>query len=381
MATGIINTALSTTQDPSSSPAPASSPPNIATANDVSASYNTLFGRPAEAAAIPFWTDYAQKNNLTSQQLHDKIASSAQGDDTSAQSSLSGGGSLASNWTAPGLNTADVGRADRWDSATNQWVPKTTSALNAQAPVTSSNTAAQLGDPTKWNVTPEQTVEGRVNGIIDKDSPIIQAARTRAGQASNARGLLNSSMGVEAGESAAYDAALPIASVDAQTSAKAAGYNADASNQFAVKNVDAQNTLNGQKLAADTQRYTASLDAQTRTALANLDSSTKLQLTQLDGQNKQLLQTNSSAANMFSTYMNSIASISQSTNMDQAAKDTATQNAIKNLNQGLQVMQEVSGADISKYFVPESYTPVTNVPSTSAVPDFGTLFNATDGGR
>jgi hypothetical protein len=243
-------------------------------------------------------------------------------------------------------------------SASPSATPSTSAGAQAYNP-------AQLGNPNQWHVTPDQTVEGRIDHIIDKDSPIIQAARTRANQASNARGLLNSSMATQAGEAAAYDAALPIASADAQTAAKAAGYNTDESNQFAVQNMNAQNVLAGQKLSADTQRYTANLDAQTRTALANLDSATKTQLTQIDDQNKQLLQSNTSAANMFSNYMNSIANITSST-MDQAAKDTATQNAIANLNQGLQVIQQISGVDISKYFLPSLYTPTAAPAQPSA---------------
>lgn len=310
-----------------------------------------------------------------SQQQTDAV----QGLNTNIYNNLYGNG----NQSAPPINQAGTNAASP-TSGTSTGVSPSTGATTY--------TAAQLGNPNQWHVTPDQTVEGRVNNIIGQDSPIIQAARARADQAMNARGLLNSSMGVQAGEAAAYDAALPIASADAQTAAKAAGYNADQGNQFAVQNANSANQANlaglsaaTQRYTADTsagtQRYTANLDAQTRTALANLDSSTKLQLTQLDDQNKQLLQTNSSAANVFSTYMNSIANIAQSTNMDQAAKDTATQNAIKNLNQELQVLKEISGADVSKYFVPEAYTPVTPTatPAASTTPDFNALYQR-DGG-
>ncbi len=63
----------------------------------------------------------------------------------------------------------------------------------------------------------QSTVEGRMNSLMSRDNPYMQQARTRAAQRANARGLLNSSMAVTAGESAALDAALPIAQQDART--------------------------------------------------------------------------------------------------------------------------------------------------------------------
>ena len=44
-----------------------------------------------------------------------------------------------------------------------------------------------------------------------KDNPLLQQARTRAAQKMNGMGLMNSSMAIGAGESAMYDAAMPIA--------------------------------------------------------------------------------------------------------------------------------------------------------------------------
>jgi len=63
--------------------------------------------------------------------------------------------------------------------------------------------------------TPDNTdTATRVNDLTSKNSPLMQQARTQAKQASNQKGLLNSSMAVQAGEAAAYNAALPIASQD-----------------------------------------------------------------------------------------------------------------------------------------------------------------------
>lgn len=60
-----------------------------------------------------------------------------------------------------------------------------------------------------------ETVEGRLSGLLASESPYLTAARTRAKQEMNARGLLNSTMAGTAGEKAAIESALPIASQDA----------------------------------------------------------------------------------------------------------------------------------------------------------------------
>lgn len=65
---------------------------------------------------------------------------------------------------------------------------------------------------------PEDMVENRVQGIISKNSPLMQQAQTSALKSMNARGLLNSSMAVGAAHDATIRQALPIAQQDAQTS-------------------------------------------------------------------------------------------------------------------------------------------------------------------
>lgn len=88
------------------------------------------------------------------------------------------------------------------------------------------------------SVTPDQTVEGRTQGLIAQNSPLMQLAETRANQASNSRGLINSSMAVGAGQTAVMDAATNIAKQDAQTSANAAQLNTQAANTAQLANQD-----------------------------------------------------------------------------------------------------------------------------------------------
>lgn len=61
-----------------------------------------------------------------------------------------------------------------------------------------------------------ETVENRMTGMLQKDSPYLERARQKANDFSASRGLLNSSMAAGHAEGAAIDAALPIAQQDAQ---------------------------------------------------------------------------------------------------------------------------------------------------------------------
>lgn len=62
---------------------------------------------------------------------------------------------------------------------------------------------------------PNETVEGRLSGILNSNSDYIKASEAAAQRQANSRGLLNSTMAATAGRKAAIESALPIASQDA----------------------------------------------------------------------------------------------------------------------------------------------------------------------
>jgi len=59
------------------------------------------------------------------------------------------------------------------------------------------------------------TVAGQLQNLLNSDSPYMKQAEQKAKEAAGARGMLNSSIAVQAGQAAAYEAALPIATSDA----------------------------------------------------------------------------------------------------------------------------------------------------------------------
>lgn len=87
---------------------------------------------------------------------------------------------------------------------------------------------------------PTQTVQGQLGDILKNGNPLLEAAKARAMQQANSRGLQNTSMAAQAGEEAVVNTALPIAQADAAAYQKQALVNQDISNQFLSTKMGAQ---------------------------------------------------------------------------------------------------------------------------------------------
>lgn len=234
---------------------------------------------------------------------------------------------------------------------------------------------SQSYDPNAFQVTPEQTVEGRLSGIISADSPLMQQARTRALQYANSRGLINSSLAAGEAQARMVDAAMPIAQQDAgafnqamtnTVNAKnaAAGFKATAENAASQTNAqlgtnvnlanqnatntaqqfgaNAYNTASITNAQLGTSTNLANLDAALKTSLANLDSQTKTELATIDGNYKQLLQTNQDAASAYNQTVQNIAAISQNSSLTQDAKDDAIATQMNMLNELLRQQSQTA---------------------------------------
>lgn len=225
--------------------------------------------------------------------------------------------------------------------------PVTMQTLNSQqeanspTPTTATTTAAgynptKVATPTEWTVDNNQTVAGQVNKLIGENSPLIEQARTNAKQQMNARGLVNSAMGVSAGETAAYTAALPIAQADAATYAKSAGYNADQVNQKNLQ--DAQYTNAASQFNADATNVASRFNA------SAINDAT---LKQMAESNQKLLSTNSEAASLMNQATGVINNILMNDKMDSAAKQEASRQVYENLRLQLSVLGATSALDLS----------------------------------
>lgn len=215
------------------------------------------------------------------------------------------------------------------------------------APTTTPNayTPAQAADPAKWNVDSNQTVSGQITQLIDQNSPLMEQARTNAKQAANQRGLVNSAMAVSAGESAAYQAALPIAQQDAETNARASSYNTEATNQNSQFNTTAQNAALSQGSQQQSQA-----DLQKELQQADL----RFQQIQLD--NQTLLQTNAQAADLMNQATGVLNNILMNPKMSAEAKTRASAQIYANLQSQLRLIGATSGLDLGSLLSENPYS-------------------------
>lgn len=139
-------------------------------------------------------------------------------------------------------NTGIVGGAMTQAKPTSGELPGNvgTSAPAAPNAATYAPTTRQVNQPT-------DTVQGQVDSILAKDSPLMQRARTLATQQMAQRGLVNSSMAAGAGTAAMIDRATPIAAQDANTFNQVAQDNMNALNQSGQFNAGEINRFGLQK--------------------------------------------------------------------------------------------------------------------------------------
>lgn len=118
-----------------------------------------------------------------------------------------------------------------------------------------------------------ESTEGRVYGIIDRNSPLMQQAEARALMLANRRGLANSSIAGQAMQAAVMDAALPIASQDASQAFQRnlSNQNFQQSRTLQQDQIDANIFMQGRELSSIDWR--AQLSADTQAQIANMQVS------------------------------------------------------------------------------------------------------------
>lgn len=161
------------------------------------------------------------------------------------------------------MATTNPGMLDTWYDDYLKTAPTATKPEQAQT--------------TSWNVDENQTVQGQLKGMLNSGSPLMKMAATRAEQQANRRGLQGSSMAVQAGQAALYDAAVPIATSDAATYGRAGEVNATQANETSRFNTGQANTWNtadadrrvrgiqvGRELAQQESQFSRNMDLEGR---------------------------------------------------------------------------------------------------------------------
>ncbi|MES3041793.1 MAG: hypothetical protein V4730_11680 [Pseudomonadota bacterium] len=229
-------------------------------------------------------------------------------------------------------------------------------------PATASTYTGAQGTAAKWDVDSDQTVQGQVKRIIDENGPLSQQATTAAAQDANRRGLINSSMAVQAGQEALYKSALPIAAQDAATYARRGEFNAGTEQQTGLANQQSSNQANAQssqlqtnvnltnageenKVKQITQQQQGDLTrvaaaGQVQKDLAVFSAEAAKTLAGIEATYKNLTQASSSAASIMNNTIQAISRIMEDTGLDAAGK----QKAIDIYNTNAQISLSIIGS-------------------------------------
>lgn len=204
--------------------------------------------------------------------------------------------------------------------------------------------------PTR-EVTRDETVLGQLDRVLADDSPLIQRARARATEYANQRGLVNSTMAAQAGEAAAIDASLPVASADASTygrvasdnqalTASARQFGATAANQAGTINATAANEYGATRQKGEIEAGLVKLRGEVDTGLQTLRGNQAKDLALIEANYKQLMQANASAASLFNESMAQIATVLR----DPSTSSEQKQSAVDAINSMLESSLAVAGA-------------------------------------
>lgn len=172
-----------------------------------------------------------------------------------------------------------------------------------------------------------QMLSDRLSGVLEKDSPYIQRARTKANEAAGSRGLLNSSMAAGAAEGAAIDRGLDVArgdvdvdkfNVGAQTDADTLRY--QAGQEIGGRTQDFQNQLGGAEseylfdvgLAEEKQKdalETQQLDFEGQQALQDSAHGQQMETDMLQFTNERAMEMLKQQSGLYAAYLESYGQI------------------------------------------------------------------------
>lgn len=249
--------------------------------------YQSTFGRPADKAGSDYWTSEYNKN--PNQDWGAMLAKNAQGQDLNARDDILGGKVDTSKAWDASRNSLDQSQLT-YDPNTDRWVlpsvKEQTQAAFAAPTVTPSY--LDINALTHRTVAPNETVSGNVNTLLNEDGQYIQDARNRSLMQMNERGLINSSIAGQAGQQAAIQAALQIATPDAASFGRAADYNASLENQGTMFNATEQNKVASQQLgiSGDAASQQRAIDAQMGLSKQEIDARAALQVKEFESQIK-----------------------------------------------------------------------------------------------
>ena len=241
------------TQQGGTNPHANAAPATDAMVDQVANLYRQHLGRDPDQAGLNWWLQHAEQNGIAATADAFQHAQEVQG------------------YRNPNLNPGqNDGAGTGWNSPA---IPSDQIPGSWYDPETPRN--GQYGqvdvatDPVVRQVNSEaDTVQGQLNGLLQRQNPLMQRAYYRGLDMANSRGLLNSSMASEAAQAAMMDAALPIAQQDAQTYYDQGARNQATMNEFNLNerqiqhDMEMQDSELGSQMAIERLKQNSGLYAQ-----------------------------------------------------------------------------------------------------------------------
>ena len=198
-------------------------------------------------------------------------------------------------------------------------------------------------DPNQLAQMNATTVSGQANSIIGQGGPLMQQAANTGNALAAQRGLLNSSMGIQAAQNAVLQNATQLAQGDVNALNQASQFNAQSQNQTLAQNTANQQATNQFNTQQGNAMSTWNLGQQNEAVMKTLDANNKESLMNIEANYKSLMQGSSSASGMYEQMLKNLADISASKDMDAGAKSTAIQNQLTYLRTGMTMLQNMTG--------------------------------------
>lgn len=212
--------------------------------------------------------------------------------------------------------------------------------------------------PSQVTIDPaKQSVSGQLKAILSEGSPYLDRARASALETANSRGLINSTMAAQAGEAAAIDAALPIASADANiynnaeftnkaAENQASQFGAGASNTASLANAGAVSDIGKLQEQGSQQRQTLAQSGQQEQQLQTMKGEQAQNLANIEATYKGLIQASSSASDLFKNLSGSMNVLLADPNTTAEQKQAGVNAMSQVLKAGLAVVGSISNLDL-----------------------------------
>lgn len=204
----------------------------------------------------------------------------------------------------------------------------------------------------------KETMWGQMNAITASDNPFMQMAETKAKQGMNDRGLLNSSMAITAGQAAAYDAAAPIASFDANAYKSVGDMNFNAQHSVNLANASSANSMaqfnagqtsniasKNADLLQNNNQYNTTVSNEG--AKANMDAANKINLADIEAQYQNNAAMQATVRSISTTLQQQVGDIQNSDKLNAAQKTAAINEAYKNASNLLSVSGATSKVTVT----------------------------------